>query len=203
MVASDPLEKCLTGLLTMTDLDFEHPCKDPAILQTLLKIDKNEESVVIEEEMKTPYGLVLKELPKNKMAKYGVQHKKALAHHPQSNGQEEITNQAYWAIKQLNFALNDIGDKRLLQLNELEEIQNEAYENSLIYKDKAKRWHDKHILNKSFKEGDKVLLFNSRLKLFPRKLKSRWSGPCSVISLTPYGSIGLKSVDGQEFKVNG
>ena len=72
-----------------------------------------------------------------------------------------------------------------------------------IYKDKTKRWHDKHILNKSFKEGDKVLLFNSRLKLFIEKLKSRWSRPYSVISVTPYCAIGLKSVDGQEFRVNG
>ena len=115
----------------------------------------------------------------------------------------ELEHEAYWAIKKLSFALNEVGEKRLLQLNELEEIWNEAYENSWIYKDKTKRWHDKHILNKSFKEGDKVLLFNSWLKLFPGKLNSRWLRPYSRIPVTPYGAIGLKSVDGQEFKVNG
>ena len=74
-----------------------------------------------------------------------------------------------------------VGDKKcVLQLSELEEFSNEAYENANIYKEKMKAWHDKHIIRKEFESGQRVLLFNSRLKLFPGKLKSRWSGPFTV-----------------------
>ena len=48
------------------------------------------------------------------------------------------------------------------------------------YKEKMKAWHDKHIVRKEFEAGQRVLLFNSRLKLFPGKLKSQWSGPFTV-----------------------
>ena len=58
-------------------------------------------------------------------------------------------------------------------------------------------------MRKEFKEGDKVMIFNSRLKIFSGKLRSRWSGPITVTSDTPYGAIGVRSEDGQEFKVNG
>ena len=67
--------------------------------------------------------------------------------------------------------------KSLLQLNELKEFRHEAYENAKIYKERTKAWHDKHIMRKEFQQGQQVLIFNSRLKLFPRKLKSRWSRP--------------------------
>ena len=60
---------------------------------------------------------------------------------------------------------------RKFQLQELEELRLEAYDNATIYKEKMKAWHDKHILRKELKEGDKVLLFQSRLTLFPGKLK--------------------------------
>ena len=73
-----------------------------------------------------------------------------------------------------------VGEKRMLQLSELDEFHNEAYENARIYKEKTKDWHDKHIMRKEFEAGQRVLLFNSRLKLFLRKLKSRWSGPFTV-----------------------
>ena len=65
------------------------------------------------------------------------------------------------------------GEKRLLQLSELDEFRNEAYENARIYKEKTKAWHDNHIARKEFEVGQQVLLFNSRLKLFLGKLKSR------------------------------
>ena len=67
-------------------------------------------------------------------------------------------------------------------MNELEEPRNEAYDNARIYKEKTKRWHDKKILRREFKAGEQVLLYNSRLKLFQGKLKSRWSGPYIVIT---------------------
>ena len=69
-----------------------------------------------------------------------------------------------------------VGEKRLLQLNELDEFRNEAYENARIYKENTKAWHDKHIMMREFAPSQQVLLFNSRLQLFPGKLKSKWSG---------------------------
>ena len=69
------------------------------------------------------------------------------------------------------------GEKRSLQLNEMDEFRNNAYENAQIYKGKTKMWDDKHILWRDFVVGQKVFLFNSRLRLFPGKLCSRWSGP--------------------------
>ena len=88
-------------------------------------------------------------------------------------------------------------------MNELEKLRNEAYDNAKIYKDKTKKLHDKRILRKEFKIRESVLLYNSRLRLFPRKLNSRWSGPYIVIDVTPFGAITLKSNSGNEFKVNG
>ena len=87
-------------------------------------------------------------------------------------------------------------------MNELEELRNEAYDHARIYKDKTKTWHDQKILRKYFKVGEPVLLYNSRLKLFPGKLKSRWSGLYTVVTVTPFGAITLKTNYGEEFKVN-
>lgn len=67
-------------------------------------------------------------------------------------------------------------EKRKLQLQELEELRNEAYESSRIYKEKTKNFHDNIISRKQFKVGQKVLLYHSRLKLHPRKLRSKWIG---------------------------
>ena len=107
-----------------------------------------------------------------------------------------------WAIKKLNFDFNASKEERLLQLNVLEELRNEAYDNVRIYKDKTKKWHDQRIL-RQFKVGDQVLLFNSKLKLFPGKLKSKWSGPYTVVANTTFGAVTLKNSNGEEFKVNG
>ena len=84
----------------------------------------------------------------------------------------ELEHKAMWAIKKLNFDYQTIKEEILLQLNELEELRNEAYDSARIYKDKTKRWHDQKILRKEFKVGELVLLYDSRLKLFPGKLKS-------------------------------
>ena len=79
----------------------------------------------------------------------------------------ELEHRAYWATRQLNMDSTLAGEKRLLQLSKLDEFRNEAYENARIYKEKTKAWHDKHIARKEFTAGQQVLLFNSRLKLFP------------------------------------
>ncbi|GJV17805.1 reverse transcriptase domain-containing protein [Tanacetum coccineum] len=114
-----------------------------------------------------------------------------------------IRTQAYWALKHTNFDLKTAGDHRKVQLNELNELRDEAYENSLIYKEKTKRIHDSKIKNRVFNVGDRVLLFNSRLKIFSGKLKTRWSGPFTVTQVFPYGTIELSQNSGPNFKVNG
>nr|GFB76210.1 hypothetical protein [Tanacetum cinerariifolium] len=145
------------------------------------------------------------------MAKYGVTHRLSTTYHPQTSGQAEVTNcglirilerTAYWALKHANFDLKLAGDHRKLQLNELNELRDQAYENSLIYKEQTKKLHDDKIKNRIFNVGDQVLLFNSRLKIFSGKLKPRWSSPFTIFEIYPYGTAKLIHPDGCNFKVN-
>ncbi|GKE10333.1 reverse transcriptase domain-containing protein, partial [Tanacetum coccineum] len=115
----------------------------------------------------------------------------------------ELEHKAYWALKHVNFDIKTAGDHRKLQLNELNELRDQAYENSLIYKEKTKKLHDSKIKNRIFNVGDQVLLFNSRLKIFSGKLKTRWSGPFTIAQVFPYGTVELSQPDGPNFKVNG
>ena len=103
----------------------------------------------------------------------------------------------------LNFDLQAASEKRILQINEMDEFRNDAYENARIYKDKTKRWHDKHILSREFEVGQKVLLFNSKFRLFPGKLHSRWSGPFVVTQVFPYEAIEVRHEEKGTFKANG
>ncbi|GJR55290.1 reverse transcriptase domain-containing protein [Tanacetum coccineum] len=115
----------------------------------------------------------------------------------------ELEHRAYWALKHANFDLKIAGDHQKLQLNELNELRDQAYENSLIYKERTKKLHDSKIKNRIFNVGDRVLLFNSRLKIFLRNLKTRWSGPFTITKVFPYETIELSQPDGPNFKVNG
>ena len=81
----------------------------------------------------------------------------------------EMEHKAYWAIKILNFNLTKAGQQRILQMNELDEMRLESYESSRIYKEKVKLFHDKNIVRKTFEPQQKVLLYNSRLHIFPKK----------------------------------
>ncbi|GJU66736.1 reverse transcriptase domain-containing protein [Tanacetum coccineum] len=85
----------------------------------------------------------------------------------------ELEHKAYWALKYCNFDLKSAGEHWKVQVNELNEILDQSYENSLIYKEKTKKIHDSKIKNRIFNVGDRVLLFNSRLKIFSGNLKTR------------------------------
>ncbi|XP_075515713.1 uncharacterized protein LOC142550523 [Primulina tabacum] len=108
-----------------------------------------------------------------------------------------------FGCEEIKFDLQASGDVRKLQLSEMDEFRNDAYKNAKIYEEQTKKWHDKIMVRRELKPGQQVLLFNSRLKLFPGKLKSRWSGPFVVEAVYPYGAIELKCSDGRTFKVNG
>nr|GEX19800.1 DNA-directed DNA polymerase [Tanacetum cinerariifolium] len=148
------------------------------------------------------YGVDAKAFPTND-ARVVVKFLKSLfsrfAYHPQTSGQVEVTNCGLKRILERTTA----GDHHKLQVNELSELCDQAYENSMIYKERTKKLHDSRIKNCIFNVGDQVLLFNSRLKIFSGKLKTRWSGPFTITRVFPYGTIELSQPNGLDFKVNG
>ena len=110
----------------------------------------------------------------------------------------------WWEIKKLNLDLKRASLKRFLDLNELEELWNDAYLNSKIAEDKSKKWHDQIVAQKYFQKGDQVLLYDSKLHILPSKLKFRWTGPFIIHQVYPNGAVELlSSKDNKLFKVNG
>ena len=96
------------------------------------------------------------------------------------------------------------GRNRQKQIVELEEWREKAYHSAKLYKERTKRWHDHKIKLKEIKEGDKVLLFNSRVKLFGEgKLRTKWKGPYTIVNTSSHGVITIQDDEGNIFKVNG
>ncbi|GJW68292.1 hypothetical protein Tco_0122716 [Tanacetum coccineum] len=115
----------------------------------------------------------------------------------------KLEHKAYWAIKNCNLDLMKAGENHFLQINELDEMRLDAYETSISYKERTKRWHDKRIkAPANYENRDKVLLFNSCLRLFPGKLKLRWYRPFSVCKDMKNDAIELYDEDGNGFIVN-
>ncbi|MFS7957029.1 putative nucleotidyltransferase, Ribonuclease H [Helianthus anomalus] len=117
----------------------------------------------------------------------------------------ELEHRTLWALKTVNLDLIEAARRRYFQIHELEALRDAAYERSWSIKEKTKALHDRKLKGlKEFKVGDKVLLYNSRFKLFPGKLKSKWTGPYVVREVFPHGAIELYNKESDEtWKVNG
>ncbi|XP_028798644.1 uncharacterized protein LOC114754071 [Neltuma alba] len=115
----------------------------------------------------------------------------------------ELEHKTYWAVKVCNMDTKASSLERKLQLQELKEMRLEAYENSRLYKERTKLLHDRGILRKQFKEGDKVLLLIARFKFKSEKFNIRWDGPLTVTKVHKFGMVELiDDAIGKPKKVN-
>ncbi|XP_051147539.1 uncharacterized protein LOC127262770 [Andrographis paniculata] len=164
------------------------------------------------------------------LQQYGVRQHLTTPYHPQASGQNSLQNSNWnvplsaciwkslpptfgtrasrvWAIKHLNFDLLPAQEKRAKRLLDLIEFCYLAYESAKLYKEMMKFYHDKKLKKKEFTVGSKVLLYDTRLHLFPGKLKSRWTGPYIVRQVLPSGVIRINNLETlgerNSFLVNG
>ncbi|XP_075108834.1 uncharacterized protein LOC142180685 [Nicotiana tabacum] len=116
----------------------------------------------------------------------------------------ELEHKAWLELKQLNLDMETAGTSRVTELHELEEFRFLVFESTKLYTERMKRLHNQNIVERNFKPGDMVLLYNSRLRLFPGKLKSRWSGPFLVVEVFPSRAVEIAiENDSRTFRVNG
>ncbi|KAL1555158.1 hypothetical protein AAHA92_15633 [Salvia divinorum] len=116
-----------------------------------------------------------------------------------------IEHKAYWAVKKMNMDAKACEEERKLQLQELEELRLESYDAAMWYKERTKLWHDRNLRAKNLQVGQRVLLFQSRLKLMPGKLKSRWTGLYVITSIRSNGALEIQGSppNSEPFIVNG
>nr|XP_009622732.2 uncharacterized protein LOC104114079 [Nicotiana tomentosiformis] len=115
----------------------------------------------------------------------------------------ELEHRALWALRQLNLDIEVTGTSIVTEFHELDEFRYPTFESTRLYKERMKMMHDKNILEQSLKPGDRVLIYNSRLRLFPGKLKSRWSGPFRVVEIHPTNAVEIAAEnDSRTFRVN-
>ncbi|XP_055835203.1 uncharacterized protein LOC129903686 [Solanum dulcamara] len=112
----------------------------------------------------------------------------------------ELEHKAMWALKKLNMDWDTASKKRMNEINELGEF---CLNRTALYKERMKKYHDQKIQKRIFASRELVLLFNSKMRLFPVKLKSKWLGPLRESQRFPHGAVELENKDGMEFKVNG
>nr|GEZ42213.1 reverse transcriptase domain-containing protein [Tanacetum cinerariifolium] len=124
------------------------------------------------------------------MLKYGITHRLAIAYHPQTSGKVEVSNRGLKRILE-----RTIGKNHASWSNKLDD--------ALWTFQKIKRIHDSKIKDRVFNVDDRVLLFNSILKIFSGKLKTCWTRPFTITKVFPYGTVELSQIDGPNFKVNG
>lgn len=115
----------------------------------------------------------------------------------------ELKHKVTWTLNVMNLDWVKNPKYRVEQLNKLDKLRIKDYASSALYKQKMKRWHDAKILKKEFEVGDWVLLCNSHHRLFPGKLKSKWSGPFRVTRVFTNSAIEVEGWEEPAFKVNG
>jgi len=117
----------------------------------------------------------------------------------------EFQVKTFRTAAQLSLNLDEAQKQRLMQLNELDEIRQDAVQRTVLIQNQRTKWHDKFLKKKTFEEGDWALLFDSRFKHFKGKLTTRWMGPYEIVTVFDNGSVKIKTIDEEQaaFVVNG